>query len=140
MKVIGLNNKEYSWNPHINNREGNKSQYHLKAKELLNEIFPFEHIYEEVELPGSKSSLGKTLVADFCIPAEKLIIEVHGQQHYEYVSFFHPTKMDFIRGLVRDRNKKEWCKLNSVQLVVLKYSENIDEWRRKIVTRKNCKY
>ncbi|NCV19550.1 MAG: hypothetical protein EBW42_12500 [Rhodobacterales bacterium] len=37
------------------------------------------------------------------------IIEVHGEQHYEFSAFFHGTKLNFIKHKKRDKDKKQWC-------------------------------
>ena len=138
MKVTGLNGNEYSWNPHIDFRGGGfKSQYHLSAKALLEELFPFDNIYEEVPLPGSQVGDGRTLVADFCIPSQKLIVEVHGEQHYIYTPYYHKTKLGFIKCSERGRDKIRWCNLNGITIIILKYNEEIDEWRRQIIRRQD---
>jgi very-short-patch-repair endonuclease len=100
----------------------------------LKELFPYDTIYEEVTLPGSnKPSRPSKLFADFFVPAYKLIVEVHGRQHFEYVSFFHKTKAEFLKSKSRDRDKKRWCEINSLNFVSLKFSENLDEWKQRIL-------
>jgi len=69
---------------------------------------------------------------DFFIPHVKLGIEVHGQQHYEYSKFFHKTTAGFKESLKRDKLKQDWCELNGISLIVLKYSDDIDTWREQI--------
>ena len=66
-----------------------RSNLHLTARKLLKELFPYDTILEEVPLPGSnKPSRPSKLFADFFVPAYNLIVEVHGRQHFEFVSFF----------------------------------------------------
>jgi len=72
------------------------------------------------------------LFLDFLIPQIKLAIEVHGQQHYEYTPFFHKNKADFISGQAKDEDKIEWCELNRVDIIVLKYSDTDEQWRDQI--------
>lgn len=52
------------------------------------------------------------LVFDFFIPSLDLYIEIQGQQHYSYTSFFHRNKFDFDSQIKRDRLKEEWCEIN----------------------------
>ena len=137
MKVIGLNNREYNLNlkKYIVRADDKtkKSKYHLQARELIKQIFSSYTILEEVKLPGSRDPSKKsTLFLDFLVPGVKMAIEVHGQQHYEYSPFFHKTKAGFYQSLKRDEIKAEWCELNNFNLVVLKYSDNIDRWRQQI--------
>ena len=137
MKVIGLNDREY----HLDLKKyivraddkTKKSKYHLLARKLIKETFNGHTVLEEVKLPGSRDPSKKsTLFLDFLVPGVMMAIEVHGQQHYEYSPFFHKTKAGFYQSLKRDEIKTEWCKLNNFNLVVLKYSDNIDRWRKQI--------
>lgn len=72
------------------------------------------------------------LFLDFFIPQIKLAIEVHGQQHYEYTPFFHKTKADFLLAKAKDEDKIEWCEINKVDIVVLKYCDTDEQWREQI--------
>lgn len=137
MKVIGINGKEYIWNltayDVFNDDNRKRSKYHIRARAILKEIYNSYRILEEVKLPGSTALHRKSvLYLDFYIPSIKLGIEVHGQQHYEYNAFFHRSKGDFIKGQVRDDDKINWCELNGIELITLKFSESDDEWRQRI--------
>lgn len=137
MKVIGLNGKEYVWNLSdynvFNDDKRKRSKYHLKARNILKDIYNSYRILEEVKLPGSTELHRKSvLYLDFYIPNIQKGFEVHGQQHYEYCSFFHKSKADFLKSRARDEDKIEWCKLNNIDLIILKYSESEDEWRQRI--------
>ena len=110
MKVIGLDSREYKWNPKSGG--GKRSKLHQKAKGLLDSCYPYDRILEEVSLPGTKTIRNKNLRADFYIPNRNLL--------------------SFFKAQARDRNKADWCKLNEIRLVQLNYNEDIDEWRNKI--------
>tara|TARA_R110002124_G_scaffold86645_1_gene223854 strand:- start:88 stop:483 length:396 start_codon:yes stop_codon:yes gene_type:complete len=130
LKVIGLDNREYSWNPKSGG--GKRSKLHQKAKEVLDSCFPYDRILEEVSLPGTRTVKNKSLRADFYIPNRTLIVEVHGQQHFKFNSFHFKDKLSFFRAQARDRSKVEWCSINDIRMVELNYDEDIDEWRNKI--------
>jgi hypothetical protein len=134
MKITGLDDKIYNWNPTANQADtSNRSGLHKKAKELLDEMFPHDRILEEVSIPGTKNMHRKsTLRADFFIPNRNLMIEVHGEQHHKFNPFFFKNKLAFYKAQARDRDKKEWCEINSIRLIEFNYNEDIDEWRRKI--------
>jgi len=137
MKAIGINGREYTWNLNGYNVAANdtrkRSKYHMRARSLLREIFHSYRMLEEVKLPGSTVSHRKgVLFLDFLIPQIKLGIEVHGQQHYEYTPFFHKNKADFVIAKAKDEDKIEWCELNKVDLIVLKYSDTDAQWREQI--------
>ena len=137
MKVIGLNNKEYNIDlkKYIVRKDDIKkrSTYHLLARRLLGEIFPGQMILEEMKLPGSRNPSKKSvLFLDFFIPYVRMGVEVHGKQHYEFNAFFHKTKAGHHKSKRRDALKEEWCELNNIDLIILKYSDSTEQWRKQI--------
>ena len=137
MNVLGINGKSYVWNLSkydvFYDDKRKRSKYHLKARSLLKDIFNSYRILEEVKLPGSTLPHRKSvLYLDFYIPSIRLAIEVHGEQHYKFNAYFHKSKADFLKSLARDDDKIIWCELNDIRLVILKYSESEDEWRKRI--------
>jgi len=102
---------------------------HKRARQLLKELYPFDTAFEEVALPVKR---GTTLFADFLIPNRRMMVEVHGRQHFEYVAHFHGDMHSYYKAQARDRCKAEWCELNDIELIVLKEGESIDEWRCQI--------
>ena len=131
MNVIGLDGNDYTVNfskSKSRSRRQKKSQYHLRARKLLSELFPYQPRFEEVFLPGSNTVNTGSLYADFFIPKEYLIVEVHGEQHYKFCSFFHKTKADFYKSKKRDKQKIEWCELNSIKIIILPYNKE-DKWK-----------
>ena len=140
MKVTGINGREYVWNLSGYSVDANdtrkRSKYHLRARKILKQCFHSYRILEEVKLPGSTLSHRKgVLFLDFFIPQIDLAIEVHGQQHYEFCPFFHKNKADFALAKAKDEDKIDWCKLNNIDLVVLKYSDTDEQWRYQIENR-----
>lgn len=140
MKVVGLNGREYNVDlkKYIvkNNDKTVKSKYHIAARELLSDMFKGVTILEEVKLPGSRCPSKKSaLFLDFFLPYYNLGIEVHGQQHYEFIKFFHKTKAGFLTSMKRDFIKEDWCSLNKIELIVLKYSDSVEDWRKQIDSR-----
>jgi hypothetical protein len=127
MKVIGLDNKEHKLKltPNCNKTE-NRSDLHLYARLVLKEIYPFDTISEEVEVPGSDG-----LRFDFVLPLRKIVLEVQGQQHYNYIRHFHQSAVGFLASKKRDQQKREFCEINKLTLIELKYNER-DNWREQI--------
>jgi len=140
MKVVGLNGREYNINlkKYIvkKNDKTVKSKYHILARELLTDMFRGYTVLEEVKLPGSRCPSKKSaLFLDFFIPSLMLGIEVHGRQHYEFCKFFHKTMAGFLQSNKRDFIKEDWCELNGIELIVLKYSDSTEDWRNQIDSR-----
>lgn len=136
MIVQGLDGKEYKWKIKSGKRQDtNKSKLHLEARDLLKELFPYDIIHEEITIPGTKvSANSKSLCLDFFIPNRTLAVEVNGEQHFNMNSFHYKTKHDFFKALARDRNKINWCMLNSITLVSLDYNDK-HNWRERIINR-----
>ena len=137
MKVYGLNGKQYriDLNKYIvrNDDSKKRSSYHLKAREILSEIFKGWMVYEEVKLPGTRNPSKKSaLFLDFFVPSATIGVEVHGKQHYEFCPFFHKTKAGFYDHKRRDMLKSDWCDLNAITLVELNYSDSEEIWRQQI--------
>lgn len=138
MKVLGINGKEYIWNLSSYDIKADdkraRSKYHLRARKLLKEIYHSYRILEEVKLPGSTALHRKgVLYLDFYIPQIRRAFEVHGQQHYEFCPFFHKNKADFVLAQAKDCDKIDWCKLNGIHIITLKYSDSNEDWRQQIV-------
>lgn len=104
-----------------------RSSHHLEARKLLAQLFPADKRLEEIYLPGSGG-----LYVDFFLPNRAIMVEVHGEQHYKFNSFFHKTRLDFFKQLERDGKKEEWCELNNFTLIILPHWESVDEWTSRI--------
>lgn len=128
MRVTGLDGKEY--NLRLTNSEP-KSGLHKRALDITRGIFPSDPILNEVSLPGAGNKVTKSLYADIMIPSRRLIIEVHGEQHYSRVPFFQHTQRDFLMGQMRDRRKKEWSELNGFTVIELPFDRE-SEWENMI--------
>lgn len=128
MRVTGLDGREY--NLKISNSEP-KSSLHKRALDVTRGIFRSDTILNEVSLPGAGNKITKTLYADIMIPSRRLIIEVHGEQHYKRVPFFQNSQRDFLMGQMRDRRKKEWSELNRFTVIELPFDRE-SEWENMI--------
>tara|TARA_Y100001938_G_C7790143_1_gene282133 strand:+ start:66 stop:482 length:417 start_codon:yes stop_codon:yes gene_type:complete len=134
MKVTGLNGREYNLDlKKYSKQRENCSFYHKIARGLLKEIFNGYNVYEEVKLPGSvKPSKKSVLYLDFYIPSAIMGVEVHGQQHFKYIPYFHKSRAGFAMAKKRDLDKKEWCLLNGIQMVELRWDDSPEYWREQI--------
>ena len=45
---------------------------------------------------------------------------------------FHASAQDFIKQKKRDADLKEWCELNNLTYIELRYDEKPEEWINKI--------
>ena len=133
MKIRGLDGQIHNWKLHgyvVRASESRpRSKLHLKARSILKDIFPTVQILEEVAAPITRT---EKLFFDFYINTVKLVVEVHGQQHYKFNTLFHSSAQDFANQRKRDRRKAEWCEYNNITYVELPYNEDEDQWRFRI--------
>ena len=109
-----------------------RSKLHLAARELLIQLFPTVQVMEEVLVPLTRYEKG---YFDCYINTLKLVVEVHGQQHYKFNSLFHSSAQDFVNQKKKDRRKQEWCEYNNITYVELPYNEATDKWKLRIQQR-----
>lgn len=129
MKVKGLDGRTYTLDltGHVPSEDAGGSGPHKRARALLARLFPCSVRAEEVYV----QNIG--LYLDFFLPSQKLVVEVDGQQHHEYVPFFHKHELNYFRSNLRDQKKDEWCDINNFRLVRLDDSLCDDEWSKLIV-------
>ena len=136
MQIRDLDGNAYTWSltGHMAYGTINKSELHLRARVLLNDLYPTLQILEEVTIPLKK---GVTLYMDFYLPLKKMCVEVHGEQHYRFVSFYHGNMLNFINAKKRDREKEEWCELNGIRYVSLPFDFTDLQWKELITNEQN---
>jgi hypothetical protein len=101
-----------------------KSSLHKLAKEMLHKKYPTMQILEEVSVPLRAR---QTVYLDFYCPMTNRAYEVHGEQHYKFVSRFHADAAAFAKQQARDRDKREWCDINGITLTELPF-DYIENW------------
>lgn len=126
MKAYDLDGNIFKWNlSGYQDQSGlHKSDLHLQARKLLKEIYPTLILLEEVTVPIKR---GCVVYLDFYLPVNKLCVEVHGKQHYEFSTLFHATRADFLNQKKRDREKKQWLELNGISYIELPYNK-VKDW------------
>ena len=86
-----------------------------RIKELLKELFPYYRIVDEYFV----SYKGNKLYFDFYIPELNILVEVQGQQHYNFVEHFHGTALGFTQSKKRDRLKLDYAEEHELQVVCI---------------------
>jgi hypothetical protein len=126
MNVLDLDGNTVSWHivGNMTKSYQQKSSYHLKARELIKKLYPTMQILEEVPIYVRRSEV---LYLDFYLPLNRKCIEVHGEQHYEFIPFYHSNKLSFLKAKKRDKDKKEWCEINGISYIELPYNQT-EEW------------
>ena len=83
-----------------------------KVKRAIKEIWYGMPVYEEFPVIGTRLTL------DFYNRHLSVAIEVQGNQHIKHIPFFHgDSKLTFVDQLKRDRQKRDFCEKNTIQLI-----------------------
>lgn len=128
MLVKDLDGQTHNWLLTGNMAKGkidNRSSLHLTARKLISSHFPTLQVLEEIPIPLRKNEI---LYLDFFIPLKKICIEVHGEQHFKFVPFYHSNMLNFLKSQKRDREKQEWCENNNIRYIGLRFDQNENEW------------
>jgi hypothetical protein len=132
MNVVDLDGNSYLWQLTgclSHGKITNKSDLHLSARSLIKELFPTLQILEEVPIKITRS---ETLFLDFYLPLIKTCVEVHGEQHYKFVKFYHQNMIGFAKSKKRDSSKTEWCNINNIKQIILPHYESIEQWKDRL--------
>jgi len=89
---------------------------------FLKENFPREIILEEFIIPNSKLSV------DFFLPNLKMVIEINGEQHYQYTPFFHDQELkhNFAKQKHRDVSKHKWAEINGYKYISIRSTNDLE--------------
>lgn len=96
----------------------NTSSYEkVVVKILTNEKISFQR---EKQYKDLRNGLYKF---DFYIPSRNCLIEVQGEQHFQFIKSFFKKREDFLKAQERDRIKISYAAANNILLYILPYWE-----------------
>jgi hypothetical protein len=72
---------------------------------------------------------------DVYIPSKNALIEVQGQQHYEYNKMYHKNEKDFQYRQELDQLKKEWAILNGYKFIEIDIRKHTEETVLKLLNK-----
>ena len=88
-----------------------------------------------IEIDQSINSSGNAYI-DFYLPSYNLFIEYNGKQHYTPIEYFG-GKLNFKHQQKRDQYIVEYCSNNNINLLIIKYLDNIEEMLNKCLVEYN---
>ena len=90
-----------------------KSKFQFSVKQYLKRYWKNDIVFEEFPIPKTRLSI------DFYNCSKKIAVEVQGNQHREYVPYFHGDqhRVKFLQQLKRDDDKMKFCENNDIILV-----------------------
>lgn len=94
-------------------------------EEKIIKLLKKSHIYFEREKTFQDLRKGKYRFDFYCpfSPQGKAVIEVQGQQHYQYIGKFYKSRQEFMAAQERDRRKISYCLANDIKLYCIPYWE-----------------
>lgn len=101
----------------INEKDGRGSKGQDRIWDLLKQIYPKYNLIWEQPI--------KSINARFDIFVKELgiAIEIDGEQHNKFNTFFHKDMYALQRGVHKDRNKDSFCYENGIKLIRLNYKD-----------------
>jgi hypothetical protein len=107
VKYKNISHTLVKWN------EVSKSKFQREIKDFFRKYWEYDLVYEEMPMVGTRLRL------DLANYTKKVAVEVQGEQHNEFNTFFHKTRNDFRRQLERDDKKEKWCEVNGYKLILI---------------------
>jgi len=90
-------------------------------------IFGSSYVVNELKMVEWGISLkGGFLSFDLAVPARNLLIDYHGEQHYNYPNRWHRTRAAFEEQRTRDAAKYILAEENGWSYIVFSYNEPVD--------------
>lgn len=134
--IICKNHGEFyvSPNNHISKKSGCPICNESKGELYISNILKKHNInyIREYKLYHKKYAPIYPLKADFYLPKHNMIIEYNGIQHYKKFNFFGGGE-GFKKIKERDKIKKKICNSLNINLITIKYSENIEKKLNNVV-------
>lgn len=122
---VKVNSSKYkiNWDKKI----GSNPQF--KTKQFLKNFWLSESVCEEFIIPSTR------LRVDFINFTKKIVIEVSGQQHENFVKFFHRTRVGFLKSIKRDFSKIKWAEINNFTFIEI-YDYEVESLSRDFIEKK----
>ena len=87
--------------------------------DLSLEAYPNYQVEYEYVIPSLNQRI------DIFIPTLGIALEIHGQQHYQYNSFFFKDELDWNKSVMLDKNKAKYLEESGIKLVEIPYNTKI---------------
>jgi very-short-patch-repair endonuclease len=95
-----------------------------KNEILISKILLENNIKFEQQKKFEKCRYKSKLMFDFYLPNFNICIEYDGKQHYEDI---YNSEIEFKNVQLRDEIKNKFCKENKINLLRIKYNENVND-------------
>lgn len=117
---------------HINNRQGCPICKESKGEKVIDQYLHSINIEFERQKTFKGCKYKCLLKFDFYLPCYNLCIEFDGEQHYTPIEHFGGEK-EFRKIQKKDQIKTDYCKQNGINLIRIRYDDNIESELNKIL-------
>lgn len=94
--------------------------YHLKEFSIPKNDPYLKNLLTKANLKLTKNSLS---LDGYCSKIG-IAFEHHGQQHYQFIKYFHKTNEKFEKQKKFDQIKATWCEMNGIKLITIPFKLN----------------
>jgi len=117
---------------HINSKQGCPLCKTSKGEKLITEMLEKNNIKFIYQNKFKNCNNIKSLKFDFYLPDYNTCIEFNGEQHYKPIKYFGGDKtLNYIQK--NDSIKKQFCKINNINLLIINVNDDINEKINKII-------
>lgn len=124
-------------NLYFNNDQSTKnhkeSQGERECRRVMESIYGKPFIKVRPSFLRNNAINGSNLELDCYNDQLKIAVEYNGEQHYNYVRFFHRNRDAFHNQKYRDDMKRRLCQENGILLIEVPYTVKIPEIKQYIV-------
>lgn len=100
--------------------DGRGSKQQVDIFYLVNELYKGLEVVYEYPIPELNQRI------DIFVPALGVAFEIHGKQHYEFVSFFFKSEYDWNKSVLLDKEKLHYLIDKGVKVVEIPYNKKIN--------------
>lgn len=113
-------------NNHISKRQGCPKCIQSNGEKMVMEYLENNNINYNYQMIFDDCRFIRPLKFDFYLSQYNLVIEYDGEQHTNNEHYFN-TKNNFNHQLIRDKIKNKYCSDNNINLIRIRYDEDIEE-------------
>jgi len=111
---------------HIHNKHGCPICRESKGENKIRDFLKLNKIMYITQKKFKECMYKKILLFDFYLPEHNLCIEYDGEQHFKSIKYFGGEEA-FLKRQIRDKIKTNYCNENNIELLRIKYDENIEK-------------
>jgi len=119
---------QQSFENHIDRKQGCPHCKSSKGESLIREFLIKNNIFFEPQKKFKDCKYKSPLPFDFYLTELNICIEYDGEQHFDKNNYFNKkNEINFVLTQIKDKIKTDYCKMQNIPLIRIKYDENVEE-------------